>query len=151
MGIKREIKIMLVNLKANKGYNLIMWATTFVILLAVFSIIRMPFKRAIQTKVRQTSDYVLWTSWGTPQNPVLPEFEAPTDDTSRAKSLSAQEQNTYINENNTGRTTVGGIEYDADIKYGAQNSNHDYRVNSGVEDGSQVILNNFNLSLNSSP
>ncbi len=47
-----------------KGQSIIMWASVFVVVLAVLATVQRPLSNSLQQKVNQTSDLVLWSSWG---------------------------------------------------------------------------------------
>lgn len=122
----------------NKAYSLVMWTATFTALLAAVALIQVPLKRALRPKVRATADYVLWTSWS---NDAKLE---PTEKTSRAKSISAGYQHSFVNEKHADAdfpNSTGGI-----LRYGAINQRNETRVSSGVEEGSEVLLNEFDLN-----
>jgi len=115
-----------------------MWVTTFSVLLAAFIFVQVPLKRAIRPKVRATADYMLWTSWG--DDAAL----EPMEKTSRAKSTVEQQQHSFVNVKHTdddfsGSTT--GV-----VRYGMDSQRAETRISSGVEEGSEILLDEFDLN-----
>lgn len=112
-----------------KAYSMALWAVTLAVVIAALAIIRVPFKRALESKVQATADYVFWLKWGnTPQ-------EHGQDANSRAKM--ARERD-VINEQIE--------ESDGDIKVYTGVSSHDTSAFSGVAEGSESLLDKYDLN-----
>lgn len=119
-------------LKTRKGYNLISWALTFTVLLSVLALIQVSLKRILHEKIKQTSNYVLWESWGNSAQ------TQPNDQNSRAKSLNSQQENRILHESRQGvvKNYLDPL----------QNSRAEQSVSSSVEKGSEDLLNTFDLN-----
>lgn len=115
-----------------KGYSLITWSITFTVLLAAFALFTVPLRRAIRAKLGQTSDYLLWTSWGSTVK------TQPPDKNTRAKSGAVQRQKVVTNEDRAGTFKV--------YLDPAQNTSAQTAVSSSVEKGSEALLHSDNTN-----
>ncbi|MBL7130230.1 MAG: hypothetical protein ISS45_02290 [Candidatus Omnitrophica bacterium] len=114
----------------NKGHSLLAWTLTFTAILSVLGVIQVSFKRLVSVKVEQTADYALWGNWG--EDPI----SEPPEQTSRIKNTTTPigPNRSFVNERN-----------DATITAALDAENNDKRVSSGVEQGSEVLLNLFDF------
>lgn len=47
-----------------KAYSMALWTVTIAVVIAAVAMIQTSVKRAVQSKAQATTDYVLWTQWG---------------------------------------------------------------------------------------
>jgi hypothetical protein len=109
-----------------------MWAATFTVLLAVLALFQMPLNRAIRTKARSMSDWILWQSWG--NNVVL----QPTEENQRYRSIANQSEKTVLHENHEGviKTYLDP----------AENWRQEASVSSSAGKGSEALLNTIDIN-----
>lgn len=117
-----------------KAYSMALWAVTLAVVIAALAIIRVPLKRALESKVQATADYVFWLKWPIDGKKDTPK-EYGQDTNSRAKM--ARERD-VINEQIE--------ESDGDIKVYTGVSSHDTSAFSGVAEGSEALLNKYDLN-----
>ncbi len=110
------------------GYSLVTWAVTFAVVLAAIVFIRMPLKRALQTRVMATTDYMFWTRWGNSTR----QYKGETN--TFVKTQASQDVNTTQSERNKYITTT------------ASSVNREDTVSSGVEEGAQPALKTIDLN-----
>lgn len=115
-----------------KGYSLIVWAVTFIALLAGLAVIRGSLSRALRAKADAAADYVFWKQWGSGPEQHL------RDKNSQAKVRSLRQQKTSLTEFKSGI-----VEKAAGY---ADNYSVDKSVTSQSAKDSEVLLETFDLN-----
>ncbi len=118
-----------------RGYNLIMWVTTFAALIAALAVIQVPFKRGVQTKIRAVTDYVFWTRVGDSTKQHMRE--------KNARAFTHEQQTKNVGEvigDHSGKYTY----YDTAFSSASGNDNANY----GTAKGSEAILEVLEEDLN---
>ncbi len=114
-----------------KGYSLIMWTTTFAAVLAALVLVQVPFRRALETKLKATADYAIWSKWGD-----TPQRYAHDDNTrSRSKASQSNVSESLMSHDGTTKTYMATTE-----------PSTEKGVYSGTSDGQEVRLKVFDLN-----
>lgn len=83
-----------------KGYSLIMWTVVFAAAIGGLAIFQVPLKRALQTKIKGTANFVFWNQWAESPESYL------RDTTTRTKSAGSQQQHQEQRETHAGKIDV---------------------------------------------
>jgi hypothetical protein len=111
------------------GYSLVAWTATLAVVVAAVLFIRAPLKRALQTRMMATTDYMFWTRWG--------------NSTQQYKG----ETNSYVKTQATQSFNTTQLERkDKHISSVAESKVREDTVSSGVEEGAQPALKTFDLN-----
>ena len=113
---------------ARKGSSLVMWSVTFSVLLAALFILQLYLKRPLQGKIMQTTDYLMWKSWG------LNPWQYKGDDTTASKTQTMQQYTSRFHEGENS------------IAMSALSNDTEKATSSSVNDGAQAVLKTFDLN-----
>ncbi len=112
-----------------KGYSLITWVVTLVLVVAGLFFIQSPLKRALQVKAMRSCDYFFWRSWAEPTQ------DYKGDESTYLKSQTNQQQDTYLLE-----------QKNKQVKVGIRSSKQERSASTGVAEGSEALLKLFDLN-----
>lgn len=116
-------------MRRGKGQSLLVWIVTFSVVMAGSFYLFAILKGNLRHKAIVTADYAFWRSWGNdPEEDLYYE-------NFRAKTTSKQQQEAYLKE------SKGKI-----ISSGLKGSQEETTVSSEVEEGSETLLDSFDLN-----
>lgn len=123
-----------------KGYSLITWVLTLVLVVAGLFFIQSPLKRALQAKAMRSADYFFWRSWAEPTQ------DYKGDESTYLKSQANQQQDTYLLEQKN--KEVGSVRKLTPpiSKVGIRSSKQERSASTGVAEGSEALLKLFDLN-----